>query len=428
AQAPNLREWPLSVVKSKQKPEEDPGSMSNYSPVEYSRLSWSVVQTSTYAHISVVKDVVDQHYKNRGQTEAHMLKFIEEEWVVSEGRLTQERGLWGPYNENCLTKWMMDMTEGPFRMRKKLVRNENFFYDYPYRETIISHEHPRRNAVSKQTIKYKKPMSRDSKIWHELHRPPRSHHEGGGEVEDYDDCDIIVGMEESLTIDEQMKRVGIYQGIKSVSLTESSSGEDNPSPTEESATPNSGCSIAGPLVQVPDEEESSDYQTVMRLLEDGEKISHMYRCARIQGLDTAEGLLLFGRDHFYILDGFTLVNGREVHDIEYIPDYEPIIPVVPGQVVVVSKREVFKVSYDNVKEVHIRRYLLQPIAIEVFSCDGQNKLLAFTKATRPKIYRRFLSAATSISDSASASVAGQKRSANVEQSTGIFSSMIGETS
>ncbi len=59
-----------------------------------------------------------------------------------------------------------------------------------------------------------------------------------------------------------------------------------------------------------DEENSSGYQTVMRLLENGEKISHMYRCARVQGLDTAEGLLLFGREHFYILDGFTLVNNN----------------------------------------------------------------------------------------------------------------------
>ena len=42
------------------------------------------------------------------------------------------------------------------------------------------------------------------------------------------------------------------------------------------------------------EEDSSDYQTVMRLLENGEKISQMERCARIQGLDTHEGLLLFG--------------------------------------------------------------------------------------------------------------------------------------
>ncbi|XP_040570676.1 WD repeat and FYVE domain-containing protein 3 isoform X2 [Lepeophtheirus salmonis] len=422
---------PLSVVKSNKKSDDEIGSFSNYSPVEYSRLPKSTIEAATLAHISVVINVVDQHYKNRAQTEAHMLKFIEEEWIVSEGRLTQERGLWGPYNENCLTKWMIDMTEGPFRMRKKLVRNENFFRDYPYREIFPESDETKtksRYTTKTTTFKYKKPMSRDSKIWHDLHRPRNEDDDDQKlNVDEYDDCDIIVGSyEESLSIDEQMKRVGIYQGIKPVNNALESSVEENQSPSEDHSTPiiNSG----SPLVQVPDEEESSDYQTVMRLLEDGENITHMFRCARIQGLDTAEGLLLFGKEHFYILDGFTLVNGREVHDIEYIPDYEPIIPVVPGQVVVVSKREVFKVSYDNVKEVHKRRYLLQPIAVEVFSCDGQNKLLSFTKASRPKVYHRFLSAATSISDSASASVAGQKRSANVEQSSGIFSSMIGETS
>ena len=169
----------------------------------------------------------------------------------------------------------------------------------------------------------------------------------------------------------------------------------------------------------------------MRLLENGEKISLMFRCARIQGLDTSEGLLLFGKEHFYLLDGFTLVNGREVHDISFIPTnyYEPIIPTVPGQVNrLTHKRQVIKLSYDSVKEVHKRRYLLQPIAVEVFCLDGQNQLLAFAKHNRAKVYQKFLSVATSISDSAQMSVAGQKRSANVEQSTGLLSSLMGETS
>ena len=41
---------------------------------------------------------------------------------------------------------------------------------------------------------------------------------------------------------------------------------------------------------------------------------------------------ILGKEHFYVLDGFTLVNGREVHDINFIPTtyYEPIIPQVPG--------------------------------------------------------------------------------------------------
>ena len=120
------------------------------------------------------------------------------------------------------------------------------------------------------------------------------------------------------------------------------------------------------------------------------------------------------------------------------------------------KRQVNKFACDNIKEVHKRRYLLQvgqllclllfvylllfiylytlicilfqPIAVEIFCTDGQNHLLAFSKAVRAKAYQRFLTTATSISDCAQMSVAGQRRSANVEQGSGILSSLMGETS
>ena len=48
----------------------------------------------------------------------------------------------------------------------------------------------------------------------------------------------------------------------------------------------------------------------------------MFRCARVQGLDNAEGLLLFGRDHFYVVDGFTLLKTKEIADIDSLsPEY-----------------------------------------------------------------------------------------------------------
>ena len=85
----------------------------------------------------------------------------------------------------------------------------------------------------------------------------------------------------------------------------------------------------------------------------------------------------------------------------------------------VHKRDVIKISYDSVKEVHVRRYLLQPIAVEAFCTDGQNQFLAFIKDQRTRAYQKFLSVVTSaVSDSAMLSVAGQKLTANVEQPTG----------
>ena len=45
----------------------------------------------------------------------------------------------------------------------------------------------------------------------------------------------------------------------------------------------------------------------------------MFRCARIQGLENAEGLLLFGREHFHIIDGLTLLATKEIKDIDTLP-------------------------------------------------------------------------------------------------------------
>lgn len=176
----------------------------------------------------------------------------------------------------------------------------------------------------------------------------------------------------------------------------------------------------------------SDNQTLLRMLEEQEKISHMFRCARIQGLDTFEGLLLFGKEYCYVIDGFTLIKNREIRDIDSLPSgaYDPILPSpnsprrAPQTV-----RQCSKFSYEDIREVHKRRYLLQPIALEVFSGDGANvNLLAFPRKVRNKVYQRFMALATAINDNAQQSVAGQKRNASVEQTSGIFSSLIGETS
>lgn len=43
-----------------------------------------------------------------------------------------------------------------------------------------------------------------------------------------------------------------------------------------------------------DDSQNPDNQILLRLLGYGKKVSHMFQCARIQGLDTIEGLLHFG--------------------------------------------------------------------------------------------------------------------------------------
>jgi len=64
------------------------------------------------------------------------------------------------------------------------------------------------------------------------------------------------------------------------------------------------------------------------------QITHMFRCARIQGLDTIEGLLVFVKEHFYIIDGFTLLRTKEIADIDSLPaEYVTLF------IVIIDKRD-----------------------------------------------------------------------------------------
>lgn len=76
----------------------------------------------------------------------------------------------------------------------------------------------------------------------------------------------------------------------------------------------------------------------------------MFRCARIQGLDTTEGLLLFGREHCYVIDGFTLLKNREIRDLDSCPDdYEPILPAQGIQRS--NQRQCSKFLYEDIRYV-----------------------------------------------------------------------------
>lgn len=49
----------------------------------------------------------------------------------------------------------------------------------------------------------------------------------------------------------------------------------------------------------------------------------------------------------------------------------------------------FKFPYENIQDVFKRRYLLQPIALEVFNTDGRNFLLVFSRGLQNKVYQRW---------------------------------------
>uniref|UniRef100_A0A673H665 WD repeat and FYVE domain-containing protein 3-like n=1 Tax=Sinocyclocheilus rhinocerous TaxID=307959 RepID=A0A673H665_9TELE len=364
-----------------------------------------------FTHIAVVRDLVAMQYKEHQERQQNALKYVMDEWAGIEYELLRERGLWGPPIGSHLDKFQLDMTEGPCRMRKKMVRNDMFYIHYPYVPD------PEPNASTQKPVRYRRAISYDSK---EYYMRLLSGNPGMYQHSIEQNTEGETTQQEPEHGEDTIARV---KGLVKAPLKRSRSTADGAD--EDSQDQLQELLESGAM----DEEQKTDNTTLLRLLEEGEKIQHMYRCARVQGLDTSEGLLLFGKEHFYVIDGFTMTVTREIRDIETLPAnmHEPIIPRGARQSKSQLKRTCSIFAYEDIREVHKRRYLLQPMAVEVFSGDGRNYLLAFQKGVRNKVYQRFLAVVPSLADS-SESVSGQRPNTSVEQGSGLLSTLVGEKS
>ncbi|KRZ15735.1 WD repeat and FYVE domain-containing protein 3 [Trichinella zimbabwensis] len=415
-------------------------------------------------HVTLIHELFDLQYTRYLQWHEHTKKWCLDEWTNLKQELTRERGLWGPKNPSVLNKYMLDSTEGPCRMRMKMIPNISFYVDYPYRPNVMNLEN--------KTTKNKLPCSCDSQLYYErvktrhgscfdpriidLSQPNSSKLEEGVQ---FDDAIVDVNA--------QMIKNTIKRSATSVSSADGERDEANGGTASSSDEPNSInddvvvddtasssvfsdspqarprectsfstlCSSSSVASEQPERlflPKEPDSQTLLRLLEEGEELNSMYRCARICGLDSSEGLLLFGKYHYYVIDGFTLLKTREIRDLDFLPEelHDPIVPYIASGATRnrSQKRLCSKFAYEDIRECHKRRYLLQPIAIEVFSSDGRNHLLAFPRKIRDKIYAKLLACAKSLTGAGHQSVSGQKSGVDVEQGAGLLAVLMGETS
>ncbi|KRY48284.1 WD repeat and FYVE domain-containing protein 3 [Trichinella britovi] len=315
------------------------------------------------------------------QWHEHTKKWCLDEWTNLKQELTRERGLWGPKNPSVLNKYMLDSTED---VNAQMIKN-----------TI------KRSATSVSSAD----GDRD---------------EANGTASSSD---------EPISINDD---VAVDDTASSSVFSDSPHARPRDGSSFSSSTLCSSASVASEQPERLFLPKEPDSQTLLRLLEEGEELNSMYRCARICGLDSSEGLLLFGKYHYYVIDGFTLLKTREIRDLDFLPEelHDPIVPYIASGATRnrSQKRLCSKFAYEDIRECHKRRYLLQPIAIEVFSSDGRNHLLAFPRKIRDKIYAKLLACAKSLTDAGHQSVSGQKSGVDVEQGAGLLAVLMGEMS
>ncbi|VEL24183.1 unnamed protein product [Protopolystoma xenopodis] len=78
------------------------------------------------------------------QSAHFLLRQLESEWCDTELEFTRECGLWGPDQDpldasglQALARWELSPTEGPFRIRKRMLPNRNFYSRYAYRSNLV---------------------------------------------------------------------------------------------------------------------------------------------------------------------------------------------------------------------------------------------------------------------------------------------------
>ncbi|KAJ6661706.1 hypothetical protein lerEdw1_013228 [Lerista edwardsae] len=132
---------------------------------------------------------------------------------------------------------------------------------------------------------------------------------------------------------------------------------------------------------------------ILQEFTDDEKITCRKSVVIVQGHIAMEGVLLFGQDHFYICKYFTLSHLEEVyctrHCLSSISD--SFIYSLCDKDHAMGQPTCSCYSYNDIKEFHRMRFLLQEIALEIFFKSGYSVFLVFHNGDRKKAMKRFCS-------------------------------------
>lgn len=132
-------------------------------------------------------------------------------------------------------------------------------------------------------------------------------------------------------------------------------------------------------------EEEGD-QKLKRLLQPGDDPTDVYNCGRVVGLDKMDGIFVVCQNNAYFIQDYHLTRD---HELIEVPRTVPANKNGPALMGLGDNddpaRKVIRWAHIDVEQVLRRRYLLRPVAIEIFSVDGRNSLLVFDLTDRERV-------------------------------------------
>ncbi|XP_035387227.1 WD repeat- and FYVE domain-containing protein 4 isoform X2 [Electrophorus electricus] len=151
-----------------------------------------------------------------------------------------------------------------------------------------------------------------------------------------------------------------------------------------------------PVEDLP--EQCAEPQVILQQLAPNEKVTAKQCVAVVSGHILSEGVLLFGKAHLYVCEGFTLSSSGDVCCGSYHPS-----SVRDSFICGMLKKERSAMSvgcrrwpYEDIKEARFMRFLLEENAIEIFMKNGASVFLVFVDKDHSVAFKRLCSVVPSL--------------------------------
>lgn len=290
-------------------------------------------------HASMVAAEADRRSKNAIDSQELQLS-AEQEWLKLQDMLQQERGLlgWGKRVERF---WQLDPTEGPRRMRKRLM------------------EQPKRTDLDIAPVRAGTAMPQTP-------RPAQSNEE-----------DLWGDKSNDMIVTEDPEDMAsVRQEKESVALA---------SPVEERDAMKGSLDASNDVGLEADDHEHK-FRKVLRSLERGDKVEGVVNASRVVGIDCRAALCITGKLCLYLIDDYFQRTNGELVNVWQAPEAERDTHVLaalssdsdqPSALLaqLEGDGQTRRWPWAALRRVHRRFFLHRRTALELFFDDGQSCLL-----------------------------------------------------
>ncbi|KAF9330941.1 hypothetical protein BGZ91_012307, partial [Linnemannia elongata] len=355
-----------------------------------------------------IQEMEEVRYAKSLQDLDDHVRFVKNEWknlvrdVCRKGAIWEEKD--GASALKPPTRWRLDFTEARSRMRRKLRVDERKS-DEPYLPKQGGSSASMDAKISSLSI----PKNiKSSPLPVQASALPKS------KIDKLTDADVASVASDD-KVPETRNDVDSAGESALVQDNASNSGSEtaNVPEQEEGSTTENGESVTA---EADDDDrdaepafEEAANRKILRLLEAGDVVYEVYNMSRVTGLDAVEGLLLLCKHNMYLIDNYFQKMDGEVVDISEVADSErdQYLQLLASNNPPVTQPEADtsevrhqcrKWRFEDIKEVHRRRYLLRNVALELFFVDGRNYLINLNLQQRDIVYNQLASRVGSLAN------------------------------